>query len=75
MRAGVLEAQHAGVLLREYGRLDKAFDAGLQVVVEILQDEGIYNQDGEMVANVIGTALQEVSRLIGMQRVLTLVVL
>jgi cohesin complex subunit SA-1/2 len=61
MRAGVLEAQHAGVLLKEYGRLDKAFDAGLQVVVEILQDEGIYNQDGEMVANVIGTALQEVS--------------
>lgn len=61
MRAGVLESQHAGVLLKEYGRLDKAFDASLHVVAEILQDEGIYNHDGEMVSKVIGQALQEVS--------------
>lgn len=56
-----MESQHAGVLLKEYGRLDRAFDAGLQVVVEILQDEGIYNEEGETVAKVVGQALQEVS--------------
>lgn len=61
MRAGVMESQHAGVLLKEYGRLDGAFDASLQIVVEILQDEGIYNEDGDMVSKVIGQALQEVS--------------
>ncbi|GHJ88769.1 hypothetical protein NliqN6_5171 [Naganishia liquefaciens] len=59
MRAGVLESLHAGILLKEYGRLDKAFDAGLQVVIEILQDEGIYNGDGETVVKVIGKALEE----------------
>ena len=58
-----MESQHAGVLLKEYGRLDRAFDAGLQIVVEILQDEGIYNEEGETVAKVIGQALQEVSRI------------
>ena len=63
MRAGVLESLHAGILLKEYGRLDKAFDAGLQVVIEILQDEGIYNGDGETVVKVIGKALEEVSRI------------
>lgn len=56
-----MESQHAGVLLKEYGRLDGAFDASLQIVVEILQDEGIYNEDGDMVSKVIGQALQEVS--------------
>lgn len=55
-----MESQHAGVLLKEYGRLDGAFDASLQIVVEILQDEGIYNEDGETVSKVIGQALQEV---------------
>jgi hypothetical protein len=56
-----MESQHAGILLKEYGRLDGAFDASLQIVVEILQDEGIYNEDGDMVSKVIGQALQEVS--------------
>jgi hypothetical protein len=61
MRCRVIDAQHSGIVLSQYGRIDQAFDAALPSLVEILQEEGLYNKDSDMVTTVVGKALQEVS--------------
>ena len=61
MRARVIDAQHAGVMLSQYGRLDQSFDAAMPSLVEVLQEEGLYNNDSEMVTHVVAQALQQVS--------------
>jgi hypothetical protein len=60
MRARVVDAQHAGVMLSQYGRLDNSFDQAMPSLVEILQEEGLYNKDSEMVTHVAAQALQQV---------------
>lgn len=62
MRARVVDAQHAGVMLSQYGRLDQSFDAAMPSLVEVLQEEGLYNKDSEMVTHVAAQALQQVSQ-------------
>lgn len=60
MRSRVVDPQHAGVMLSQYGRLDGSFDAAMPSLVEILQEEGLYNKDSEMVIHVTAQALQQV---------------
>jgi len=60
MRARVVDAQHAGVMLSQYGRLDNSFDQAMPSLVEVLQEEGLYNKDSEMVTHVAAQALQQV---------------
>lgn len=61
LRARVMDAQHAGIVLGQHGRLDRFFDAALPSLVDVLQREGLYNKDSEMVTHVTSQALQEVS--------------
>jgi hypothetical protein len=60
MRARVVDAQHAGLMLSQYGRLDNSFDQAMPSLVEVLQEEGLYNKDSEMVTHVAAQALQQV---------------
>jgi cohesin complex subunit SA-1/2 len=62
MRSRVMDAQHAGVMLSQYGRLDGSFDAAMPSLVEILQEEGMYNKDSDMVTHVAAQALQQVRK-------------
>ncbi|KAI6145125.1 hypothetical protein BKA82DRAFT_4170216 [Pisolithus tinctorius] len=55
-----LRAIRAGaVLLAHYGRLGPVFDLCTKVIVDVLRDEGMYNDNGEVVVDVVTRALKE----------------
>lgn len=60
IRAGAVHVRHGAVLLAHYGRLGPAFDVCSKVVADVLREEGMFNDQGELVANVIIQALREV---------------
>lgn len=63
IRAGAIHVRHGAILLAHYGRLGPAFDSCSKVVVDVLREEGMYNNNGEVVATVIIQAIEEVGEL------------
>lgn len=63
LRAGALHIRHGAVLLAHYGRLGSAFDVCSKVVVDVLREEGMMNDHGEVVVSTLSQALREVCRL------------
>ncbi|KAH7915934.1 hypothetical protein BJ138DRAFT_1076400 [Hygrophoropsis aurantiaca] len=59
IRAGVVHVHHSAVLLAHYGRLGPAFDLCTKVIIEVLREEGIYNENGDTVVAVVTQALRE----------------
>ncbi|TFY80258.1 hypothetical protein EWM64_g3756 [Hericium alpestre] len=59
IRAGAVNIRHSSVLLAHHGRLGPAFDLCSKVVVDILREEGMYNNHGDVVVAVVTKALQE----------------
>ncbi|KAI0943593.1 hypothetical protein AcW1_002723 [Taiwanofungus camphoratus] len=59
IRAGVIHFQHSAILLAHYGRLGPSFDLCTKVIVDILREEGMYKNNGEVVVAVICQALRE----------------
>lgn len=60
IRAGAVNIKHGPVLLAHYGRLGPIFDLCTKVVIDILREEGMYNENGEIVVDVTTQALKEV---------------
>lgn len=60
IRAGAVHIKHSDVLLANHGRLGPSFDLCTKVIIDVLREEGMYNDNGEIVVNVIQKALLEV---------------
>lgn len=61
LKAGVVEAQHVGVLLNNFGLVDKTFDQAIPMAVELLAAEAEHEGEIELMVNVVCQALQHVS--------------
>lgn len=61
MRTGVIQVRHGAVLLAHYGRLGPAFDSCAKLVIEILKDEGLLGEHGQLIVLVVTQAMKEVS--------------
>lgn len=61
LKAGVVDAQHAAVLLNNYGLVDKTFDQAIPMAVELLAMEAEQNDEVELLVSVVCHALQRVS--------------
>lgn len=61
IRGGVINVRHGAVLLAHFGRLGPAFDLCSKVMVDVLREEGMYNDHGDVVVAVSIQAIQEVS--------------
>ncbi|EIW79750.1 hypothetical protein CONPUDRAFT_106434 [Coniophora puteana RWD-64-598 SS2] len=59
IRAGAVHIKHSAVLLAHHGRVSPSFDLCTRVVVDILREEGMYNEGGDVVVQVIEQALKE----------------
>ncbi|KAF8062324.1 hypothetical protein FPV67DRAFT_1508040 [Lyophyllum atratum] len=59
IRAGALHIHHGSILLAHYGRLGPAFDACSKVVVEVLREEGMMKNQGDVVVAIVTQALRE----------------
>lgn len=60
IRVGAVHVKHSDVLLANYGRLGPSFDLCTKVIIDVLREEGMYNDNGELVVTVIKKALLEV---------------
>lgn len=60
IRAGVIYIRHGAILLAHYGRLGPSFDICSKVIVDVLRDEGMINNNGDIVVAVLTQALEEV---------------
>lgn len=60
IRAGAIQIQHGSVLLAHYGRLGTAFDVCSKVVVDVLREEGMFNNNPDVVVGVITQTLCDV---------------
>lgn len=61
LRAGVIQVQQGAVLLAHYGRLGPAFDLSSKLMIDILREEGMYKDNGQLVVDVVVNSLKEVS--------------
>lgn len=59
IRAGALHIRHSAVLLAYYGQLGPSFDICSKVIVDVLREEGMINNRGEAVVDVLTNALRE----------------
>ncbi|KZV96026.1 hypothetical protein EXIGLDRAFT_833952, partial [Exidia glandulosa HHB12029] len=57
--AGAIDLKHAPVLLANYDRLEHSFDASTKRIVDILREEGVNKNRGDVVASVVSSALKE----------------
>ncbi|KAJ6588456.1 hypothetical protein B0H19DRAFT_207200 [Mycena capillaripes] len=64
IRAGVLHVRHTAILLSHYGRLGSTFDHFAKVIMEILREEGMENDNSDVVVVVINQALREAFTLV-----------
>ena len=64
IRAGAIHPRHSTVLLTHHGRLGVAFDHCSRTVVDVLREEGMYKGHGDLVVDVITSALEDVSSII-----------
>lgn len=62
IRVGVVNPLHSAVVLAHYDRLGSGFDTNIKVVIDFLRDLGMFRSEGQVVAEVVGRALQEVSQ-------------
>lgn len=60
IRAGAIDVKHGVILLAHYGRLGPVFDLCTKVIIDVLRDEGMYNENGEVVVQVATQGLKEV---------------
>lgn len=65
VRCGVLDVEQAKEPLMHYGRFGSTYDTVVKKLVDVLRDEGIYNNEATTVQHVISEALQNVSCTIG----------
>jgi cohesin complex subunit SA-1/2 len=70
IRAGAIHVRHGAILLAHYGRLGPAFDVCSKVVVEVLREEGMVHNKGDVVVMVLTQAIQEVRRAFSVPAVL-----
>lgn len=61
IRAGAIHFRHCATLLAYYGRLGPSFDLCSKLIVDILREEGMYKDNGEIVVAIITQAVREVS--------------
>ena len=61
LRAGVIHIRHGAILLAHFGRLGPSFDLSAKLMIEILREEGMYKDNGGLVAEIITESLQNVS--------------
>ncbi|KAF8452670.1 hypothetical protein L210DRAFT_3639153 [Boletus edulis BED1] len=59
IRAGVVHVKHSDVLLANHGRLGPSFDLYAKVIIDVLREEGMYNDNGDLVVEVVKKALLE----------------
>ncbi|KIL63611.1 hypothetical protein M378DRAFT_107004 [Amanita muscaria Koide BX008] len=64
IRSGAIHIRHSGVLLAHYGRLGFAFDACTKVIVDVLREEGMMHENGDIVVIVVTQAMQEAFNLV-----------
>ncbi|KAF9011840.1 hypothetical protein BDQ17DRAFT_1396897 [Cyathus striatus] len=64
IRAGVVNVQHGAVLLAHYGRLGLAFDMCSKLLNDILREEGMEKNNGDVVVTVLTKALSEAYTLV-----------
>ncbi|KXN89772.1 Cohesin subunit psc3 [Leucoagaricus sp. SymC.cos] len=64
IRAGAISVNHGSVLLAHYGRLGVAFDTCVKVVVDVLREEGLMGDNGDIVVTVVTKAIQEAFSLV-----------
>jgi cohesin complex subunit SA-1/2 len=60
IRAGAVHIKHSDILLANYGRLGPSFDLCTKVIINMLREEGMYNDNGELVVDIVKKALSEV---------------
>lgn len=60
IRAGAINVRHGAVLLAHYGRLGWTFDECSKVMVDVLREEGMYNQNPDTLVAVVSQAISEV---------------
>lgn len=61
IRAGAIHVRHGAVLLSHYGCLGPSFDVCSKVVVDVLREEGMIHDHGDIVVTTLTQAMQEVS--------------
>ena len=61
IRTGVIQVRHGDVLLAHYGRLGPAFDSCTKVIIDILKEEGLSNDNSQLIVLVIIQTMKEVS--------------
>ncbi|KAJ7507277.1 hypothetical protein B0H11DRAFT_1706223, partial [Mycena galericulata] len=59
IHARVLHVRHSAILLSHYGRLGITFDHFAKAIMEMMREEGMVNDNGDVVVVVINQALQE----------------
>ncbi|KAN0139259.1 hypothetical protein V8E53_002760 [Lactarius tabidus] len=59
IRAGAIYPTHSAVLLTHHGRLGVAFDHCSKIVVDVLREEGMYKGHGDVVVDVVTSALKD----------------
>jgi cohesin complex subunit SA-1/2 len=59
---GAIGIRHSAVLLAHYGRLGETFDLCLKTLIDVLRDEGMFQDNGTLVADVIIQAICDVCR-------------
>ena len=63
IRAGAVQIRHSVALLVHHGRLGASYDACLKVIVDILREQGMYNEQGDAIVAVVTESLREVRSL------------
>ncbi|KAH9064622.1 hypothetical protein EDB87DRAFT_1804088 [Lactarius vividus] len=59
IRAGAIHPTHSTVLLTHHGRLGVTFDHCSKIVVDVLREEGMYKGHGDVVVDVVTSALKD----------------
>ncbi|KAF9078436.1 hypothetical protein BDP27DRAFT_1309581 [Rhodocollybia butyracea] len=59
LHAGVIQVRHGAILLAHYGMLGPAFDACVKMVVDMLKDEGLSNDNGQLIVLVATQTMKE----------------
>ncbi|PFH50849.1 hypothetical protein AMATHDRAFT_3582 [Amanita thiersii Skay4041] len=64
IRIGAINPRHGAVLLAHYGRLGSAFDICTKIIIDVLREEGMSNDNADVVVTVVTHAMQEAFNLV-----------